>query len=556
MLNTNITALNAGPTQLIAALCDQLNVEDTINTMLDWHPSYWKVSPGTHVKAMIINFLCSRSPLYQVEDFYEDLDVEMLFGSRRQASDFNDDALARVLDLIHKAESWKVYSNWSMSVLQRLGLALTTLHNDTTSISVTGQYPDAENLNITFGYSKDKRPDLKQIVMGLGVTPERLPVFARVEDGNKNDKTWNFEFITRMRTMMSEEQWADLTYVADSALVTPDNLALLMEHEAAHFISRLPDTYDLGKQLKQEAIIAEVWEEHGTLGKAKGSSQYRSQTFIRELYGRELRFVVLYSSQLYASQVLTLERALEKESQAMKAQIEDLTLQTFDCNEDASSALVAFRKQHRWKWHECTFTVEAETYTKRRASRGRPKAGTTAEEGIRYRIHAEKPIRNEDTITAHRLQLGMFVLMTNRKEEDAWPNVRILQAYKGQDAAETRFRLLKSPSMLNAVYIKTPSRIEALGIVFIMALMVYGVLEWRVREQLKQEKEPLVLPGKRKSHAPTGESLLLMLRVVQVILIRQSDGQVIRQIDSKLQENKIRLLRLAGFDESIYTTPR
>jgi transposase len=32
------------------------------------------------------------------------------------------------------------------------------------------------------------------------------------------------------------------------------------------------------------------------------------------------------------------------------------------------------------------------------------------------------------------------------------------------------------------VYLKTPSRIEALGIVFVMALLVYGMLEWRVRE--------------------------------------------------------------------------
>lgn len=39
----------------------------------------------------------------------------------------------------------------------------------------------------------------------------------------------------------------------------------------------------------------------------------------------------------------------------------------------------------------------------------------------------------------------------------------MLETYKGQDAAETRFRLLKSPAMINAVYIKDLKRIEALG---------------------------------------------------------------------------------------------
>lgn len=281
----HITTINAGPTTLIAAICDELQLESTLNALLDWHPSYWKVSPGTHIKAMVINILCARSPLYQVEDFYSEHDVPLLFGSQRTSHDFNDDALARVLDLVHEAESWKVYSTWSLSVLQRLGLSLSPVHNDTTSFSATGDYPDTDKLAITYGYSKDKRPDLKQILIGMGVTPERLPVLATVDNGNTNDKTWNFEFITRMRQVLSDEQWAELTYVADSALVTPDNLALLAEQGAA-FLTRLPDTYDIAKELRQGAVALNQWEDHGTLGKAVGSSHYRPKASPETCTGR------------------------------------------------------------------------------------------------------------------------------------------------------------------------------------------------------------------------------------------------------------------------------
>ncbi|MCD9023525.1 DUF4277 domain-containing protein [Cohnella silvisoli] len=91
-----------------------MGLEQKINQSVNWHPSYWKVTPGTHIKALLINILCSRSPLYRVEECYEQLDVERLFGAGRKASDFNDDALARTLDVLYDAEGWKVYSSLAL----------------------------------------------------------------------------------------------------------------------------------------------------------------------------------------------------------------------------------------------------------------------------------------------------------------------------------------------------------------------------------------------------------------------------------------------------------
>ncbi|MCD9026194.1 hypothetical protein [Cohnella silvisoli] len=54
-------------------------------------------------------------------------------------------------------------------------------------------------MRITHGYNKDGRPDLKQIVIGLGVTPERIPLIGKAENGNQDDKTWNHEFIQKLR---------------------------------------------------------------------------------------------------------------------------------------------------------------------------------------------------------------------------------------------------------------------------------------------------------------------------------------------------------------------
>ena len=549
-----MTAINAGPTPLIAAICDDLGLESTLNELLPWHPSYRELSPGTLVKALIINILTSRTPLYLVEEFYDDHDVELLLGSNVKASQLNDDALGRVLDLLHKSEAWRVYSTWSLRVLDRLGLSLGALHNDTTSVSLQGAYLDTADLAVTYGHSKDKRPDLKQILMGMGVTPERLPIFAKVEDGNLHDRPWNFAFISRMREMLSDEQWSGMTYVSDSALVSPDNIALLMKQGGA-FITRLPDTYKLCSELKQAAIADNEWQQHGKLASATNSSHYRSASFTRRLYDHEFRFMVVHSSRLYELQHKTLLRKVEKERIAIHEAASKLMKQTYSCAQDAETALASILKKSQYKWHACQMAVEQETYSLTRKKRGRPKAGEVPEEGIRYRIQAQAIQQLQERIAEEEKQLGMFVLMTSHREDETWTDLRVLQTYKGQDAAETRFRLLKNPTILNAVYVKTPRRIEALGIVFVMALMVYGVMEWRVREQLKRDNEPMLVAGKKKSMRPTAEMMLSMLSVMQVMQVRMQDGTRFRQIDDGIPEKKRRIIECAGYSMDIYITP-
>lgn len=66
-----------------------------------------------------------------------------------EVSAFNDDALGRTLDRLFEAQSWKVYSELSLTVLRTLGLPLDRLHADTTSFSLKGDYTDQKDLRIT-----------------------------------------------------------------------------------------------------------------------------------------------------------------------------------------------------------------------------------------------------------------------------------------------------------------------------------------------------------------------------------------------------------------------
>jgi len=51
---------------------------------------------------------------------------------------------------------------------------------------------------ITYGHSKDRRPDSKQFLYGLSVTEDKVPVAAEVKSGNLDDKSWNFDYIEKL----------------------------------------------------------------------------------------------------------------------------------------------------------------------------------------------------------------------------------------------------------------------------------------------------------------------------------------------------------------------
>lgn len=79
-----------------------------------------------------------------------------------------------------------VLSMASFSALDFASVPLDYLHGDTTSMALYGQYKEGCHLEITRGYSKDHRPDLKQVIFGM-VTAHGIPFVASPEKGNLDD---------------------------------------------------------------------------------------------------------------------------------------------------------------------------------------------------------------------------------------------------------------------------------------------------------------------------------------------------------------------------------
>ena len=166
-----IKTFRSGATGLILSLCNEIKLVEHINHAVTWDSTQWKVSPGEHILALIINTLCGRVPLYRVEKFYEEQDVEGLFGVGRIAEDFNRFALGRALDTVHDAGSCSIFTGLTLRNLITTDVPLQFAHGDTTSKVMYGDYEDQGDPDIILDFS------LVGAQNGLNDFSEAFPLF-------------------------------------------------------------------------------------------------------------------------------------------------------------------------------------------------------------------------------------------------------------------------------------------------------------------------------------------------------------------------------------------
>ena len=105
-----------------------------------------------------------------------------------------------------------------------------------------------------------------------------------------------------------------------------------------------------------------------------------------------------------------------------------------------------------------------------------------------------KVVENAEAVSRERRSLGRFILSSNVTQ---LKGNEMLKIYKEQMHVERGFRFLKNKSFLvSETYLKKPERIESLAFIMVLCLMVYSLLEYRLREGLKKQEK--TIPGRLK----------------------------------------------------------
>jgi transposase len=245
---------------IVAGIVDDIGLVEEIDRELGTHEQE-VLSPGVVVKAMILNGLGFVSaPLYLFEEFFVGKPTEHLLGAGIRPEHLNDDKLGRVLDKLYEADVTKLFVNIALKAVKRYGVALETIHLDASSFHVHGEYEGeareelAEELpviHLTYGYSREQRPDLKQFVLDLMCSHDGdVPCFFRAADGNESDKQVFAELIRDYQAQLD----LDALFVADSALYSQENLQTL---QGLSWFTRVPQTLKQAKELLAEVNVCE-----------------------------------------------------------------------------------------------------------------------------------------------------------------------------------------------------------------------------------------------------------------------------------------------------------
>jgi len=550
---SNVEAFEVHHWPIVRAYAERLGLVEVVNRLV---PSEMAIDAGTIVLGMVIDTLSGRSPLYHLEAFFEQQDRELLLGREVEASVFNDDTVGRVLDRVFEAGTQKLFSALSQHAVERFAIPIKHVHHDTTSISLYGDYRTAPDqtppFEITHGHSKDHRPDLKQFVLSLLCVEGNVPIVGKVADGNASDKTLNNELLSRIGEHLACHGVAatGCIYLADAALISPQNLVQLRDQP---FISRLPASYSEHERVIAEAVAADRWVELGpiaasTASKNRPLAHYKVSEGTVTIDGQCYRAIVVHSSSHDRRRQKRLARQLKASAQSMQALIKAQRSLDYACEADARAQAERLGRQ-RSAYHALEVSVEARP----RYAPGRPKSdGTRTIQTMRYglKLHCQE---DQAAIESAREHSGCFVLLTNvaAEGEGAYSAEQVLRTYKEQHGIEKNFGFLKDDAIVNALFLKTPERIEALGLILLVALLIWRLMEFHMRRHLDDTQRPL--PGWDNKPTTRPSAYMVSIKFKSVLILKHDDQ---RRFSRPLSSTQQAFLHALGLNETIFLQPQ
>jgi transposase len=517
---------------LVAGMFEELGIAEVIDQATKQDPEMRIVTAGHAVKAMVLNGLgFVNQQLYLVPHFFQNKPLARLIAPGIQAHQLNDDTLGRALDTLYDFGVTALYSLIAATAAQRLGLAPTFTHLDSTSFHVDGRYnseeaPDEQVVHITHGYSRDHRPDLNQVMLELVVEHQAgIPVLMKPLSGNSND-TKEFGQVVSDHIAQLHTTYSPTYLVADSALYSADNLHKLA-NTSLKWITRVPATLT-----EAQEVLAQAQPE--TM--ASLSDGYRYAVVASHYGGVSQRWVLIYSEHRQAQAQRTVDKQWRTQSDQEVKAFKTLCRTAFACEADAQQALTRFvAGLQTTVLHDSTVCS-----TPHYGKRGRPGSGAQPDQLV-YHIAGALASRLTDR-RARVDQQSCFILATNELDEGQLAPQAVLAGYKGQARAERGFRFLKAPQFLaSSLYLKKPERIMALLLVMTVCLLVYAALEYRIRTALKEHGATFPdQKGKRIQH-PTARWVFHYFVGIHVLYI---PGQGLTILN--LTDEHLHLLQLLG----------
>lgn len=548
-----------GPLPLITAILDRAGLPAILEAALPL-TGREALPPARALGVLLRSILVEREPIYRHQETLARFSAAAFGVTAAEAQALRDDQLGRALDRLFAADRGALLTAIVVRACRAFAVTCTELHNDSTTITFTGQYRAAHGRRlfgrrapwITYGHSKDHRPDLKQLLWILTTTADGgIPVQFRCADGHTSDATTHIETWDTLRQLTGR---AGFLYVADSKFCTRDTMAYV-DRQRGRFVTVLPRTR------REDAAFRErlqtntpVWEEvwnrpHPRRRRGPRDIWRVCRDPIPSVEGWPIIWVwsslgAVHQAQARherlarADQDLTvLQRKLQgpkprwRSPAQLKTQVQTL-LQRLDVARFLD-VQIGVEPEHRYV----------------QAQRGRPGPETRYRRLTRVRLRMTWTL-NEAAIAYAQKSDGMYPLLTNDRQ--LTPKA-VLEAHKRQPALEKRFEQLKTEHEIAPVCLKNEGRIAAFFCVYFLALLVQALIEREVRRAMQREglRDLALYPEQRSSRRPTATQIFRLFNAVERHAVVAGDT-TLRVFEPELTDLQRQVLRLLGISDGVY----
>ena len=553
---------NLGSVPIVNFFLARIGLADHLRNYLPPGDARLRLAPAAVVEVVVRNLVVGHRPVYALGEWAAPYDPAVLGLAVGDAEMLNDDRVGRTLDRLFDADRASLITTTVLTVIADFGVETTQLHNDSTTVTVTGAYPDADGRDragkatpaIRHGHNKDFRPDLKQLLFILTISADgAVPIAYRVADGNTPDDVTHIPTWDQLRALVGS---AGFLYVADSKLCSKQAMGHIASR-GGRFVTVVPHGRREDTWFRDWAQThAPAWVEARHLpGSRLGDPDRVWRTFEAPAPSVDGYPVIwVHSSSKAARDASARAARIEAGLAAIDAVAARLAspksrLKTRVAAEQATTAALQAAGATRWVGFTITETTEVDH---RQENRGRPGAQT------RYRrtektvftitaaIHADKV--SYDAVTD-----GAFPLITN---DTVMIGTEVLAAYHYQPNLERRNHLLKGPQDVAPVYLESAHRIEALLLCHFLAMLTEALIEREIRTSMSDQGLAgiALYPELRNCPAPSAPRILQIFNDVQRHQLINDDGQIVQTFQPQLTLLQEQVLDLLHIPTSIYTS--
>jgi transposase len=556
-----LRSYDVGALPLLQRIAERMQLRRILGEHLPRDDSRTELPTVTALLVLFVNLLMARQPVYGVGEWAALFPADLLGLREQDLSRLHDDRLGRSLDRMFERIGPTLIMAVVRHVIQEFAISLDELHNDSTTVSFYGAYDQAGQEGqrrgrpthaITWGHSKARRPDLKQLLYILTVTSDgNVPVYFSSDSGNTVDDgthigTWDW-----LRELIGQ---ADFLSVADCKLASGENLSHIATR-GGRFVTVLPrgrsEDIAFRHRLRTEPSVLK-WTPLYALTNDRG--HIVDELFIcgdDHVHSAGYRLLWYRSTRKAEQDQSRRARSIQKATEALsdlRGRLQGARTRFRERSkvEQALAAVLAEAEARPWLLVEIE---DREEETFRQATRGRPSEQTAYRKETRLRFTLTWKLNLEAISEAER-EDGVFPLLTNDRELSP---TEVLRAYKRQPLLEKRFSQFKTDFAVAPVFLKNVSRIQGLLAAYFFALLVQTLLERELRRAMARAGEEALplYPEARPCARPTAHRLIEVFSSIQRHEVRVGEGEP-QVMVTQLTKTQYSIIRLLGMDPRTY----